>query len=202
MDLRDKEKLVANMESKCRNVVRKAQKNGVCIVLEDDLKTLEDFKSIYNGTMDRNEASEYYYFNDNFFDDTVEHCNENLFIANAYYENKIIASSLILRFDKYLHYHFSGALTEYRKLQGNNLLLYEVAVWGNENGYEKFHLGGGYESEKDSLYKFKKSFSKLEDSDFYIGKKIHNLEQYNYLNSILGKNCSEKSSFSLNIGIA
>ena len=130
-----------------------------------------------------------------FFNDTINSSDKNVFIANAYYGNKIIASSLIMRHSKYLHYHFSGALREYRKLQANNLLLYEVAKWGNENGYEKFHLGGGYESESDSLYKFKKSFSKLEDNDFYIGKKIHNIELYNNLTAIVNETKTDKSSF-------
>lgn len=195
MALCDKNKIWLNIESKCRNMIRKAEKNNVCIVLEDDIKTIEDFKKIYNSTMDRNKASEYYYFNDNFFPDIINYLGKNVFIANAYYEDKIIASSLIMRYGKYLHYHFSGALKEYRQLQANNLLLYEVAKWGNENGYEIFHLGGGYESEKDSLYKFKKSFSKLEDNNFYIGKKIHNQVQCDVLRGILSENNSEESSF-------
>ncbi len=187
MDLRDVEKLWANLDSKCRNKIRKARKNGVSIVLGDILDTVEDFKSIYNSTMDKHKATDYYYFYDRFFNDTVETLAENVFIANAYFESKIIASSLIMKYNNYLHYHFSGALREYRKLPANNLLLYKVAKWGNENGYEKFHLGGGYESETDSLYKFKKSFSKLKDKDFYIGKKIHDVKMYDRLTKIAEK---------------
>lgn len=195
MDLTDEEKIWSNLESKCRNMIRKAKKSEVSIVLEDDIKTIEDFKNIYNSTMDKNDASDYYYFNDKFFEDTISSLGENIFIANAYYEGKIIASSLIMRYSKYLHYHFSGALKEYRNLPANNLLLYEVAKWGNENGYKKFHLGGGYESESDSLFKFKKSFSKLEDNDFHIGKKIHNVELYNNLSEIVNEIKLGNSSF-------
>lgn len=195
IDLRDKEKIWSNIESKCRNMIRKAIKNNVTIILEDNLRTIEDFKRIYALTMDENNAVEYYYFNDGFFNDTINSLGSNIFIANAYYENKIIASSLIMRYDKYLHYHFSGALKEYRNLPANNLLLYEVANWGNENGYKIFHLGGGYQSGTDSLYKFKKSFSKLEDNDFYIGKKVHNKKVYKGLTEAVSKAKAEKSSF-------
>ena len=100
-----------------------------------------------------------------------------------------------MRYGKYLHYHLSGALKDFRELQANSLLLYEVAKWGSENGYKKFHLGGGYTSEDDSLYKFKKSFSKREDNDFFIGKKIYNKEQYDYLMNVLGENCEDSSFF-------
>ncbi|MBE6083735.1 MAG: GNAT family N-acetyltransferase [Tissierellaceae bacterium] len=195
MDLKDKENIWINIEPTCKNKIRKAKKNGVSVVLNDDIETIENFKCIYESTMDRNNASEYYYFNEKFFNDVISSLGENVFIANAYYEDKIVSSSLIMRYDKYLHYHFSGTLKEYRKLQANNLILYEVAEWGNENGYEIFHLGGGYESGSDSLYRFKKSFSKLEDNDFYIGKKIHNFKLYNRLTDIVNKNKQEKSSF-------
>ena len=120
MDLSDKENIWNNIESKCRNMIRKAKKDEVSIVLEDDIKTIENFKYIYNSTMDRNGASEYYYFNGNFFNDTMDSLGENVFIVNAYYENKIIASSLIMRYGKCLHYHFSGVLKEYRKLQSQS----------------------------------------------------------------------------------
>ncbi|MBX9954129.1 GNAT family N-acetyltransferase [Peribacillus simplex] len=195
IDLYDSEKLWENIDSKCKNMIRKAKKNAVQIILEDDLSTLEVFKYIYTSTMKQNDALEYYFFNNRFFDDTINNLEGNVFIANAYFEDKIIASSLILRHSEYLHYHFSGALKEYRNLQANNLLLYEVAKWGNENGYKNFHLGGGYESDSDSLYKFKKSFSKLEDNDFFIGKKIHDYDQYNYLKQILNKETLEVTSF-------
>ncbi len=195
IDLCSKEEIWNNIESKCRNMIRKAEKNNVAIVLDDDIKTLEDFICIYTSTMNHNQAIKYYYFNNKFFYDIIDSLGKNVFIVNAYYEGKVIASSLIMRYGKYLHYHLSGALKDFRELQANSLLLYEVAKWGSENGYKKFHLGGGYTSEDDSLYKFKKSFSKREDNDFFIGKKIYNKEQYDYLMNVLGENCEDSSFF-------
>ena len=165
-------------------MIRKAEKNNVKIVINDNTDTVNDFIHIYNLTMNKNDASDYYYFNDDFFPTTLRELGKKVMMVNAYHEEEIIASSLIMKHNKYIHYHFSGANPEYRKLQANNLLLYEVAKWGNKNGYEQFHLGGGYESNHDSLYKFKKSFSKLEDLNFHIGKKIHNTGDYNYLKDL------------------
>lgn len=195
IDLVDRESIWINIDSKCRNMIKKAQKNEIVIVLEDEVKTLEDFKRIYKSTMDQKNAAEYYFFNESFFDETINNLGKNIFISNAYYGGEIIASSLILRKGHYLHYHFSGALKEHRSLQANNLLIYEVAMWGNKHGFKKFHLGGGYDSESDSLYKFKKSFSKLDDNDFYIGKKIYNYDQYDYLINVISKKNAEETSF-------
>ncbi len=195
MDLINEKNIWDNIEPKCKNKIRKAIKNNVKIIIEDEFATLDTFKYIYNTTMDKNNASHYYYFNDNFFEDTANNLENNMVIANAYYEDNIIASSLIMNHNNYLHYHFSGTLKEYKYLQANNLLLYEVALWGSKNGYKYFHLGGGYESESDSLYKFKKSFSKIESNDFFVGKKIHNLEDYNKLTNIVKCKKTEESIF-------
>ena len=187
MDIGNKEIIWENITSKCRNMIRKAKKNGIRIEIDETGVSLEQFKDIYNKSMDRNKASDYYYFNNSFFNDTFHSLNNKIFIANAFYNKRIIASSLILRHKKYLHYHFSGTLKEYMKLAANNMIIYEAAKWGSDNGYKVFHLGGGYESQGDSLYRFKKSFSKLEDKDFYIGKQIYNNEAYNFLIGISGK---------------
>lgn len=195
MDISDENNIWENIDSKCRNMIRKAIKNDIKIVIENDFTTLDAFKYIYNTTMNCNNALDYYYFNDTFFEDTAESLRDHVVVVNAYYKDRIIASSLIMKHSKYLHYHFSGALRDYRNLQANNLLLYEVAKWGNKNNYKYFHLGGGYESSSDSLFKFKKSFSKIDANDFYIGKRIHNLELYNQLTNIVNEFRPGRSSF-------
>lgn len=192
INLIDEDTIWKNIDSKCRNKIRKAKRNNVKVVVKDNLETICKFIDIYNTTMKRNDASTYYFFNNNFFQETIKALGNKVMMVNAYYENEIIASSLIMKDNKYLHYHFSGANPKYRNLQANNLLLWEVSKWGSQNGYEEFHLGGGYESDTDSLYKFKKSFSKLADLDFYIGKKIHDVDNYNYLQDIWNKANKDK----------
>ena len=60
-------------------------------------------------------------------------------------------------------------------------MLYEVALWGFENGYTSFHMGGGVGSKEDSLYSFKKAFYRGEPKRYYIGKKILNSDVYEKL---------------------
>ena len=195
IDLTDEKTILNNMHYKCRNMMRKAEKNGVTIKLEITESTLEKFVELYQSTMIRNQTSDYYLFSHDFFVDTIKNLEDKIFIANAYFDNSIISSSLIMKNNQSLHYHFSGSDVKYRNLQANNLLLYKVALWGSENGYDLFHLGGGFESEDDPLFKFKKSFNKNVSNDFYIGIKIHDNEKYSDLISLSGNINSESTYF-------
>jgi hypothetical protein len=60
-------------------------------------------------------------------------------------------------------------------------LLYEAACWAVNNNYKKIHLGGGVGASQDNLYKFKKAFNKNDDCEFWIGKKIYDIDSYNKL---------------------
>ena len=84
-----------------------------------------------------------------------------------------------------INYHLSGSVREYSSLAATNLLLYETALWGCDNGYKTLYLGGGVGSGEDSLFKFKKAFYRGEDLNrFYIGKCIFNKNKYDELVSM------------------
>lgn len=190
MDIENEDRIWSNIISKNRNMIRKAEKNGISVEQNDNL---EKFEELYYQTMDKNQATEYYYFNHEYFTSTMKNLKDNIKIFNAVLDGKVIASTMIMFKNKYMHYHLSGSDREYIKLAPNNLLLYKVALWGMDNGFKYFHLGGGYRGNDDSLFSFKKSFSKEGILDFYIGKKIHNSEIYNLLVEEL--KCLEDNDF-------
>ena len=172
----------ANISSKNRNMIRKAEKSGVEIKIGDSKEIYEIFTDIYNKTMDHDNADEYYYFKPDFYDSIRCDLSENAKIFYATKDDSVIAASIIIYENGYLNYHLSGSLLEYRNLAPSNLLLYKAAVWGSENGYKTFHLGGGVGSGEDSLFKFKKAFYRGDDlCRFAIGKKIFIQDKYNEL---------------------
>jgi len=193
LDLDSEELIWENITSKNRNVIRKAIKNGVTIEHKIDIDTMKKFKEIYNLTMDKDDADDYYYFNDDFYHSIVEDLKDKADIFYATYDNKMIAASIILKTNKRLTYHFSGFVTEYGTLAATNLLLYEVAKWGSQNGYKNFHLGGGVGSSEDNLFKFKKSFYRGEGYQYSIGKKIFNQDTYDKL--VFMRTSFEKENF-------
>ena len=180
-DLSSPEVIWENIISKNRNMIRKAEKNGIEIYHGKELALFQDFKRIYNATMDKDNAEEYYYFGDAFYESIHNDLSDNYEMFYAVFNGDIIAMSIMLYANKQMHYHLSGSMIEYRNLAPSNLLLYKAALWGCEHGYKTFHLGGGVGSGEDNLYKFKAAFNKNSDYQFSIGKEIYNQELYDRL---------------------
>ena len=181
MDLISKEQIWNNLSSKNRNVIRKAIKSGVEIYWGRSPELIDEFIPLYNATMNKDDATDYYYFNKEFYKSVLEDFRYNNLIFYALYDRKIISMSMILFGNDNMHYHLSASDREYQSLAATNLLLYEAACWGCENGYKSFHLGGGLGSKEDSLFKFKKAFNKSSETYFSIGRKIFDQEKYDEL---------------------
>ncbi len=183
-DLTSQELIWENIIGKNRNMIRKAEKNGIEIQHGKDLALFADFKRIYNATMDKDHAEQYYYFGDSFYKSICNDLHDNYEMFYAVLGEQIIAMSIMLFANKQMHYHLSGSLLEFRNLAPSNLLLYKAALWGCEHGFKTFHLGGGVGSGEDNLYKFKAAFNKNSDYQFSIGKQVFDQEKYDELVSI------------------
>lgn len=181
MDLASPEVIWDNIHSKNRNMIRKAEKNGIVIEHGQGLDLFEKFIEIYNATMDKDHAEEYYYFKLPFYESIHNDLRDNYEMFYAVYEGQIIAMSIMIFANGRMNYHLSGSNIEYRNLAPSNLLLYKAALWGNEQGFKTFHLGGGVGSGEDNLYKFKAAFNKVSDYQFSIGKQVFNEIVYNKL---------------------
>ena len=188
MDLSSPETIWANITSKNRNMIRKAQKNGLKIYRAQNSDIYTVFKEIYDKTMDKDHAEEYYYFSEEFYQSVLNELKNQAQVFYAQAENgEIAAATIIIGTNGMLNYHLSGSRYEYQKLAPTNLMLYEVALWGFENGYRSFHMGGGVGSKEDSLYSFKKAFYRGEPKRYYIGKKILNQDVYEQLVEMRGE---------------
>jgi hypothetical protein len=172
----NQEEIVENMSSKCRNTVRKAQKLGVVVDI-DDKKNKDELIKIYLDTMKRNNASKYYYFNKKYFNYLAEDMKNNAVFFCAKHKEKLIAFSIILYDNNTSHYHLSGTKEGYKNFAANDLILFQAAVWSCERGIKKFHLGGGLRA-NDNLFAFKKKFNKQGALDFYVGKIIFDEKKF------------------------
>lgn len=171
----------------CRKDVKRALSNGLSWKITVAPGSLNEFKKIYYSTMDRNNASDYYYFDDEYFDKCLQSFRENILLAEVFYENKVIAAGFYFISNKTIHVHLSGTLTEYINLSPAYILKYATVIWGKKNGYEMIHYGGGKSnSPEDSLYKFKKKFAQKTEFEFYVGRKIWDIDKYNELCRMAG----------------
>ena len=187
IDLTSPDVIWENIISKNRNMIRKAEKNGITIEHGKGMDLLDKFTKIYNATMDKDHAEEYYYFKRPFYGSIHNDLNENYEMFYAMYEGRPIAMSIMIFANDRLNYHLSGSDIEYRNLAPSNLLLYKAALWGYEQGCKTFHLGGGVGSGEDNLYKFKAAFNKNSDYQFSIGEEIFDQEKYDELVALRAK---------------
>lgn len=179
IDTTDRENIMVNMDSKNRNMVRKAAKNGVTIC-HDKGGHLDEFIRIYEATMARDHAASYYYFEREYYEYLIEHMGEHVEFFYSVYEGKYIGASIFFYNEEYMHYHLSGMYAEYRSTAATNLLLYEAALWAHDKGIRLLHLGGGMAAE-DSLFGFKKQFNKNGRLPFYVGRTIFDKQTYEEL---------------------
>ena len=181
MNLASPELIWENIHSKNRNMIRKAEKNNVVIEHGKGMELFDKFIEIYNATMDKDHAEEYYYFKRPFYESIHNDLHDHYEMFYAKLGDQIIAMSIMIFANGRMNYHLSGSEMEYRNLAPSNLLLYKAALWGCEQGFKTFHLGGGVGSGEDNLYKFKAAFNKNSDYQFSIGKQIFDQEKYDEL---------------------
>ncbi len=181
MDITNQEDIWDNIISKNRNMIRKAKKNDIKIYNGRFPEIYKKFRVIYNETMDKDNAEEYYYFEEEFYESILYDLPQNAQVFWAEKDSQVIAASIMLTTNRRMNYHLSGSLREFSSLAPTNLLLYQAALWGSFNGYRTLYLGGGVGSGEDSLFKFKRAFYKGNLNRFYIGKKIYNQVKYDEL---------------------
>ena len=162
--------------------IKKTVKEGceVKIINKPTEADMGNFIKTYYRTMDKNQASEKYYFPGNFI--KAHFKSLNAILMEARYKNKIIGSSIFIWGDKIVHYFLSGTGEGSRGLYPSNLILWEAIKWAKGKNFDMLNLGGG-RGENDSLFEFKKGFSAI-TMPFKIGKIIFDQDIYDKLGKI------------------
>lgn len=138
--------------------LRKLNRDGCRFVLDTD-SAWEAFPSIYRATMECIGARPAYFYSNEYLAAFREqlvghvHCAA---VEDA--EGTILCASLFTLVDGLLQYHLSGTRPEHSRRAPTKLLLAEMREWARERGIQRFHLGGGYGSGRDTLFEFKQRF--------------------------------------------
>ena len=165
------------IHTKNRNVIKKGEKSGLEFIVDEDFAYLTEFEDLYNSTMDKLEADGFYYFDPSYYDQ-LKNTIQNRFLGIVKHEGKVVAGAIFFYQLPYGHYHLAGSDKSALKLSPNNYLLWEASKELTRRGVKHFHLGGGTDgSEENSLYQYKRKFSKHE-YQFALGKMIFNPSHY------------------------
>jgi len=195
MDLSSPDSIYFNIRRSKRNRINKALREGMEVSFGWDAPLVDTFRKMYEATMDRNDAQDYYYFEKSFFESILVDLKDNALIFYARKDGQIIGTKLVLFCNGRMHGHLAATNTEDLQLSPVTVISYKAALWGYENGFQTYHLGGGVGGQKDSLYTFKRELNTTSEHVFAVGKKIFDNVTYDKL-----LDCRKKSGDVLDTG--
>lgn len=168
--------LAASMAKDARKKIRRAGKSGITITHDADWEGYQEFMALYDRTMTKKGASQFYHFSSDFFanlkDKLANRCA--LFIARL--DGRMVGGLLIFHGPVYAYNYLSCSDYDYTNLGTNDALQFAALEWARDRGIRRYLLGGGLKGE-DSLFQFKAKFSPGR-SRFFIGRRIHLPDAY------------------------
>lgn len=170
--------LFAKVHSKHRNVIKKAEKDGVDIVIGRE-ELLDDYCVIDNETWARSNKSAY---SRDSYVSLLKSCPSNSCVAISYYNN-VPQSGAIVVYNSRMGYYLYGASKNKPHTGANNLLQWRLIEYLKQNGVSKYSfVGARINVDEGSKYagiqKFKERFGG-ELFSGYLFKVIFN--KYHYL---------------------
>ena len=144
-----------------RNEISQAERHGVLVEHDRELRQLDAFIDLYEQTMRRVGASPAYLFSRSYFEalrtELAGRCH--LFLARA--EGKVAAAALFFEENGIVQYHLSGMDYALASTHSAKLVLAKAIEWARDGNNQWMHLGGGVGTRCDGVFAFKAGFSPL-----------------------------------------
>ena len=174
----DADTFMAQLNSKTRNMIRKAIKSNLVEHEVDVGEALSDFRTLYQDTMGRNQATDFFMYDDSYYDRLLSLAAGELVLFAVYQQNQMVAAAMGLVHEKMAFYHLGASTLDASRLGAGNLALFAMASALIDRGVECFSVGGGRTTAADDpLFRFKKS-NATSIGEFYIGKRVIDQEGY------------------------
>lgn len=157
---------------KVRKNVQRAERSGLTVAVDLEGRTLARYLEIYLGTMDRVNASSWYYFPRTFYERMIAEMPGNFAFFHVYEGQRVIASELAIISDTHIYSFLGGTEADAFNKRPNDLLKHEMVKWGIQNGKSAFVLGGGFRGE-DGIFHYKKSFAPDGVMPFFVGTRVY-----------------------------
>lgn len=164
------------LDSHHRRRVRKALRDGLEATVTPAPDDIAGFVAVYEATMRRREAAEFYLFDDAYWEALVR--DVPLVLVEVRREGELVSGMLGMGEPPWLHYHLGGTTQEGMRHGASHLALLTLARYGHEHGYEVLHLGGGVGGRDDSLREYKRRFAPEGLTPATIGKAVHDEAAY------------------------
>ena len=166
-----------------RNLIRKLEKEGFRTDWSNSAESIDEFKFIYTETMKSLDASDFYFFDDNYYKSLFSSEDFRTRIYSVWLGDVKVCSGIFIYCDDVVQYHLSGTLPEYKNQAPTRLLIDQARKDATALNYKLLHLGGGVGGGRDSLFNFKYGFSKSA-IDFNVLNMVTNVDIYKKLSSL------------------
>ena len=177
------ELIYKEFKHKVRKNINRAISYNLKILIDTNGDNIDNFIKIYYKTMNRRNASTYYFFSKEYFLRLNENLKGNFLYMYVLLDEFVLSAELILLSEINIYSFLGGSNEEFYHLRPNDFLKLKIIEWGIENKKSAFVLGGGY-LPNDGIFEYKKSFSPNTIKPFYVGKQIYNKIVYQDLINI------------------
>jgi pyridoxal phosphate-dependent aminotransferase EpsN len=163
-----------------RRWIRHAARAGLEVEEDRQGARMDEFIDLYEKTMRRRDAAEFYLFPRAMF----EHLRERLAGQYAFFHvvrgGKVVCSDLTLASADRVYMFLVGTAEEALHLGANYLLKHHVAQWAIQEGKREYVLGGAHQP-GDGLLRHKRSFAPRGEVPFRIANLVHDERAYHEL---------------------
>ena len=172
--------LLSKVHSKTRNMIRKAIKSNIKVMIDNSkIDFLEKQHSLNMNDINGIPKGEMFFkLIKKFF---IEGKDYNIYVA--YFDGKLVASLLVFYFGKVVEYFTPVIVKEFRSYQPLSLIIAKAMIDASKKGYEKWNWGGTWLNQ-DGVYRFK---SRWNTKDYHYNYKvtIFNEDLYNSKKELL-----------------
>lgn len=170
--------LLQSLGKKTRNMIRKAEKSGLTAKELDPKTSIDSFRVLYDETMERNKATEFFAYDDAYYDTLLSMHKDEMRLFGVFDGQKMVAAAISLSHGDGALYHLGASLRKYSNFGAGNLALFSMSTALKETGVKFITVGGGRTTDlNDPLFRFKKSNASHVET-FQIGKRIVNQKGY------------------------
>ncbi|MDB5012564.1 MAG: hypothetical protein JWQ25_766 [Daejeonella sp.] len=138
------------------------------------------FARIYNESMQKLEASAFYFFDETYFSKFLNFENFESEIILCSYDDEITSGILVTYSKNIMQIHLAATDNRFLQESPMKLLFDEAVVIGKARGMKFLHLGSGVGGREDSLFQFKSCFSDT-SFEFMTWRYVVDISTYNML---------------------
>jgi hypothetical protein len=141
-----------------RRAITRASREGQVARIDPTWASLEAFGQMYQETMRRVGATDYWYLSRRYFEGLKDALAERLHLCVVERDGELVCAGMFSEISGVVQYIYGASRTHAQRHAPAKTMINFMTMWARERGNHTLHLGGGVRSE-DDLFHFKRGFS-------------------------------------------